>query len=159
MTTSRPYRKALDLREARMRLEDAAGTQLDERLVKAFLDGLETDANPPLPGDDVAARLWLPGRPRRVRATAGRALAACALASLLVGAAPGVAPSRGRHGAALRRRSLPINVPPVPAARRLVGRPRPQAPGRRARRPRQRHRRRRRRAARRGSSRARPTAT
>ena len=60
MTTSRPYRKALDLREARMRLEDAAGTQLDERLVKAFLDGLETDANPPLPGDDVAARLWHP---------------------------------------------------------------------------------------------------
>ena len=43
-----------------MRLEDAAGSQLDERLVKAFLDGLETDANPPLPGDDVAARLWLP---------------------------------------------------------------------------------------------------
>ena len=61
MTTSRPYRKALDLREARMRLEDAAGTQLDERLVKAFLDGLETDANPPLPGDDVSARLWSPG--------------------------------------------------------------------------------------------------
>ncbi|HEY6571515.1 MAG TPA: diguanylate cyclase [Candidatus Limnocylindrales bacterium] len=60
MTTSRPYRKALDLREARMRLEDAAGSQLDERLVKAFLDGIESDANPPLPGDDVAARLWLP---------------------------------------------------------------------------------------------------
>ncbi len=60
MTTSRPYRKALDLREARMRLEDAAGTQLDERFVKAFLDGLEQDANPPLPGDDAAARLWLP---------------------------------------------------------------------------------------------------
>ncbi len=60
MTTSRPYRKALDLREARMRLEDAAGTQLDERLVKAFLDGLETDANPPMPGDDIAARLWHP---------------------------------------------------------------------------------------------------
>ena len=61
MTTSRPYRKALDLREARLRLEDAAGTQLDERLVAAFLDGLETDANPPLPGDEAAGRLWLPG--------------------------------------------------------------------------------------------------
>ena len=61
MTTSRPYRKALDLREARMRLEDAAGSQLDERLVTAFLDGLETDANPPLPGDEAAGRLWLPG--------------------------------------------------------------------------------------------------
>ena len=31
MTTTRPYRKALDLREALKRLEDAAGTQLDER--------------------------------------------------------------------------------------------------------------------------------
>ena len=30
MTTTRPYRKALDLREALTRLEDAAGTQLDE---------------------------------------------------------------------------------------------------------------------------------
>ena len=65
MTTSRPYRKALDLREARLRLEDAAGTQLDERLVAAFLDGLETDANPPLPGDEAAGRLWLPGRGSR----------------------------------------------------------------------------------------------
>jgi diguanylate cyclase (GGDEF)-like protein len=60
MTTSRPYRKALDLREARMRLEDAAGSQLDERFVASFLEGLETDANAPLPGDDVPARLWVP---------------------------------------------------------------------------------------------------
>jgi diguanylate cyclase (GGDEF)-like protein len=50
MTTTRPYRKALDVREAMLRLADAAGTQLDERLVAAFLDGMEHDADPPLPG-------------------------------------------------------------------------------------------------------------
>ena len=33
MTTTRPYRKALDVREALTRLGDAAGTQLDEQLV------------------------------------------------------------------------------------------------------------------------------
>ncbi|HEV8488200.1 MAG TPA: diguanylate cyclase [Candidatus Limnocylindrales bacterium] len=62
MTTTRPYRKALDVREALKRLEDAAGTQLEERLVRAFVDGLETAPNPPLPGDAGAALLWLPGR-------------------------------------------------------------------------------------------------
>ena len=35
MTTTRPYRKALDVREALARLGDAAGTQLEERLVIA----------------------------------------------------------------------------------------------------------------------------
>ena len=63
MTTTRPYRKALDLREALTRLEDAAGTQLDEDLVRAFVEGIETDADAPLPGADVAARqLWTPRR-------------------------------------------------------------------------------------------------
>ncbi len=62
MTTTRPYRKALDVREALKRLEDAAGTQLEERLVKAFVEGLETAPNPPLPGDAGAGLLWLPGR-------------------------------------------------------------------------------------------------
>jgi diguanylate cyclase (GGDEF)-like protein len=62
MTTTRPYRKALDVREALKRLEDAAGTQLEERLVKAFVVGLETAPNPPLPGDGAAGLLWLPGR-------------------------------------------------------------------------------------------------
>jgi HD-GYP domain-containing protein (c-di-GMP phosphodiesterase class II) len=62
MTTTRPYRKALDVREAIKRLEDAAGTQLEERLVRAFVDGLETAPNPPLPGDTGAALLWLPGK-------------------------------------------------------------------------------------------------
>jgi diguanylate cyclase (GGDEF)-like protein len=61
MTTTRPYRKALDVREALKRLEDAAGTQLEERLVRAFVEGIETDADAPLPGSDVSAtRLWTP---------------------------------------------------------------------------------------------------
>jgi HD-GYP domain-containing protein (c-di-GMP phosphodiesterase class II) len=51
MTTTRPYRKALEFREALLRLGDAAGTQLDERLVAAFIDGIERDADPPLPGE------------------------------------------------------------------------------------------------------------
>jgi diguanylate cyclase (GGDEF)-like protein len=56
MTTTRPYRKALDVREALARLGDAAGTQLDEDLVIAFIEGIEHDADPPLPGDgDVRA--------------------------------------------------------------------------------------------------------
>jgi len=62
MTTTRPYRKALDLREALTRLEDAAGTQLDEMLVKAFVEGIETDADAPLPGVDTPAALWTPRR-------------------------------------------------------------------------------------------------
>jgi len=62
MTTTRPYRKALDVHEALKRLEDAAGSQLEERLVKAFIEGLETAPNPPLPGDAGAALLWLPAR-------------------------------------------------------------------------------------------------
>ncbi len=59
MTTSRPYRKALDLREATARLGDAAGTQLDERLVRLFLDGLEQVADAPLPGAE-RRPLWSP---------------------------------------------------------------------------------------------------
>jgi diguanylate cyclase (GGDEF)-like protein len=61
MTTTRPYRKALDVREALKRLEDAAGTQLEERLVHAFVEGIETAADAPLPGADVSAtNLWTP---------------------------------------------------------------------------------------------------
>jgi diguanylate cyclase (GGDEF)-like protein len=63
MTTTRPYRKALDVREALARLGDAAGTQLDEQLVKAFIDGLETAADAPLPGNDIQiGQLWAPMR-------------------------------------------------------------------------------------------------
>jgi len=61
MTTTRPYRKALDVREALKRLEDAAGTQLEERLVRAFVDGIETAADAPLPGADASTTsLWTP---------------------------------------------------------------------------------------------------
>jgi ribonuclease P protein subunit RPR2 len=59
MTTTRPYRKALDVAEALRRLEDAAGTQLDEKLVVAFVHGIETVAGAPLPGMD-APRIWTP---------------------------------------------------------------------------------------------------
>jgi diguanylate cyclase (GGDEF)-like protein/putative nucleotidyltransferase with HDIG domain len=63
MTTTRPYRKALDIRDALSRLEDAAGTQLDERLVLEFVTGLETDAEAPLPGMQPAVAVsLLPGR-------------------------------------------------------------------------------------------------
>ena len=41
MTTTRPYRKALDVREALTRLGDASGSQLDERLVAPFVHGIE----------------------------------------------------------------------------------------------------------------------
>ena len=61
MTTSRPYRKALDVREAIRRLEDAADSQLDARLVTAFVTGLESAPEAPLPGRDRPASLiWTP---------------------------------------------------------------------------------------------------
>jgi diguanylate cyclase (GGDEF)-like protein len=59
MTTSRPYRKALTITEAIKRLEDAAGTQLQEDLVATFVTGIETAADAPLPGQD-SATLWRP---------------------------------------------------------------------------------------------------
>ena len=63
MTTTRPYRKALSVEEALIRLEDAAGTQLEARLVSAFIDGIEQDDAPPLPGDGGGVgSLWVPGR-------------------------------------------------------------------------------------------------
>jgi diguanylate cyclase (GGDEF)-like protein len=64
MTTTRPYRKALDLREALTRLEDAAGSQLDEDLVREFVAGIETDADAPLPGLERSMRTA--SAPRRV---------------------------------------------------------------------------------------------
>jgi HD-GYP domain-containing protein (c-di-GMP phosphodiesterase class II) len=60
MTTTRPYRKALSVKEALRRLEDAAGTQLEERLVVAFVGGLESEADAPFPGEDGGTRLWTP---------------------------------------------------------------------------------------------------
>ena len=112
MTTTRPYRKALDVREALRRLEDAAGTQLDERLVVAFVDGIETDADAPLPGDDAGGRLWLPGA-RRVIRRRGRAGRCRVRAAGL----------RGRPG---RRRACAAS----PALRARAGHPRDQHPAR-----------------------------
>jgi diguanylate cyclase (GGDEF)-like protein len=62
MTTTRPYRKGLSVVEALRRLEDAAGSQLEERLVRAFIDGIETAANPPLPESEGGRSLWTPRR-------------------------------------------------------------------------------------------------
>ena len=63
MTTTRPYRKALTVHEALDRLGDAAGTQLEERLVALFIDGIEHDADPPLPGAPHRVEsLWIPRR-------------------------------------------------------------------------------------------------
>jgi diguanylate cyclase (GGDEF)-like protein/putative nucleotidyltransferase with HDIG domain len=59
MTTTRPYRKALPVEEAIKRLEDAAGTQLEESIVTAFIEGLETDLHAPMPGDE-ATLIWTP---------------------------------------------------------------------------------------------------
>jgi HD-GYP domain-containing protein (c-di-GMP phosphodiesterase class II) len=44
MTTTRPYRKALPVAEARRRLADGAGSQWDPRIIDAFLRLLETTA-------------------------------------------------------------------------------------------------------------------
>ena len=59
MTTTRPYRKALPVEEAIKRLGDAAGTQLEEKLVVAFIQGMETATDAPIPGDEVR-RIWRP---------------------------------------------------------------------------------------------------
>ena len=59
MTTTRPYRKAIDLAEALKRLGDAAGTQLEEPLVAEFITGIETAADAPLPGEE-PVQIWKP---------------------------------------------------------------------------------------------------
>jgi diguanylate cyclase (GGDEF)-like protein len=71
MTTTRPYRKALSIDEALTRLEDSSGSQLDERLVVAFVNGIRTVATAPLPGDG-RGHLWTP---RDVASPTGRAVA------------------------------------------------------------------------------------
>jgi diguanylate cyclase (GGDEF)-like protein len=59
MTTTRPYRKALPVEEALKRLGDAAGTQLQEDLVAAFIVGIETAPDAPMPGEE-SPRIWTP---------------------------------------------------------------------------------------------------
>lgn len=60
MTTTRPYRKALTVEEALTRLEDAAGSQLDEAIAIRFVEGIRTSANPPLPDARVEPKIWTP---------------------------------------------------------------------------------------------------
>jgi diguanylate cyclase (GGDEF)-like protein/putative nucleotidyltransferase with HDIG domain len=60
MTTTRPYRKALDVEEALRRLRDAAGTQLEPALVDAFVSGIESDPAAPMPNE--TSDVWLPLR-------------------------------------------------------------------------------------------------
>jgi diguanylate cyclase (GGDEF)-like protein len=61
MTTTRPYRKALGIEEAIRRLEDAAGSQLDPTFVVAFVEGLRTASDAPMPGSDrPTPLLWTP---------------------------------------------------------------------------------------------------
>ena len=63
MTTTRPYRKALTVSEALKRLGDAAGSQLDERLVVPFITAMETLPDAPQPEEESSrARLWVPSR-------------------------------------------------------------------------------------------------
>ena len=64
MTTTRPYRKAMSIEEALQRLEDAAGTQLDEQLVRTFVEAMRTASDAPVepagPAVALAGRLWVP---------------------------------------------------------------------------------------------------
>ena len=60
MTTTRPYRKALPVEEALHRLEDAAGSQLDEQLVITFVRGIAAEADGPRAVLEVGTRIWTP---------------------------------------------------------------------------------------------------
>ena len=57
MTTTRPYRKAMPIEDALRRLEDSSGTQLDARLVEAFVSAMRTADDAPLPGQPRRDRL------------------------------------------------------------------------------------------------------
>ncbi|HEV7200466.1 MAG TPA: diguanylate cyclase [Candidatus Limnocylindria bacterium] len=59
MTTTRPYRKALSVEEALKRLGDAAGRQLEEDLVVAFIKGMETAPDAPIPAERPSG-IWRP---------------------------------------------------------------------------------------------------
>ena len=66
MTTTRPYRKSLAVEEALKRLEDAAGTQLDARLVEIFVQAMRSAGDTPLQIEhsplELVQPLQLPGR-------------------------------------------------------------------------------------------------
>jgi diguanylate cyclase (GGDEF)-like protein len=60
MTTSRPYRAAINEPEALRRLAEAAGTQLDPRLTAVFVSAMLDDAEAPRPSDPRKPSFWLP---------------------------------------------------------------------------------------------------
>lgn len=60
MTTTRPYRRALSPIIALERLSEAAGSQLDPRLVDVFILAMESQPDPPVPSDSRAPAAWLP---------------------------------------------------------------------------------------------------
>jgi diguanylate cyclase (GGDEF)-like protein len=61
MTTTRPYRKAFSVEQALEELVQAGGTQLERRLVAAFVTGIESDPHAPMPGfERNAVLLWTP---------------------------------------------------------------------------------------------------
>jgi diguanylate cyclase (GGDEF)-like protein len=66
MTTTRTYRKSLTVEEALKRLEEAAGGQLDPRLVGIFVGGIQSAADAPLPAEPTPVTavqaLLVPGR-------------------------------------------------------------------------------------------------
>jgi diguanylate cyclase (GGDEF)-like protein len=66
ITTTRPYRKSIPVTDALMRIEDAAGTQLDPYLTQMFVRSMRESLDAPVPiGSDVADlthKLTLPGR-------------------------------------------------------------------------------------------------
>ncbi|HEX5824277.1 MAG TPA: diguanylate cyclase, partial [Candidatus Limnocylindrales bacterium] len=66
MTTTRPYRKRFSVDEALKRLEGAAGSQLESRLVEVFVHGIRNEADAPMPGESPTAKtvrpLLIPGR-------------------------------------------------------------------------------------------------
>lgn len=61
MTTTRPYRVALEPDEAVRRLQDAAGSQLDAELVPILVDAVLSGEVPELPeSDSWRSRIWAP---------------------------------------------------------------------------------------------------
>ncbi len=61
MTTTRPYRIAIEVDEAVRRLQDAAGTQLDPDLVPLLVEAIEGGQAPALPeSDGWRSRIWAP---------------------------------------------------------------------------------------------------
>ena len=101
MTTTRPYRKALDVREALTRLGDAAGTQLDEQLVGTFIRGHRARPGCAAAGAGGGSRRAVDARPpgrvsaRSTRLHARRRAGAIAVAlGLLLGSAGGVLAGR-----------------------------------------------------------------